>query len=221
LVSSGELNLGGCLLVAVVAALLADAIWYGIGRVKGAGVLHLMCRLSWKPDSCVSKTKILFLRYGTQTLLFSKFVPGLSTLAPPLTGMTRVPFFRFVIYDTVGAALWAFAPLVAGAFLQKRVQAFQFQASSLIPYLPWICGALILGVLAWRYWNRRRYFKELRQCLQDGITAEELKQRMDRGEDVVLLDIRHEVNARAQPVAIPGAQWIPYSTLTRSPGSLL
>jgi rhodanese-related sulfurtransferase len=40
---------------------------------------------------------------------------------------------------------------------------------------------------------------------------------MDQGEDIVVLDIRNEINARAEPSAIPGAQWVPYSTLTRSP----
>ena len=217
LVSSGKLSLMGCLIVAVVAGMVADIIWYGIGRAKGARVLHLMCRLSWTPDSCVSQTKILFLRHGTKTLLVSKFVPGLDMLAPPLAGMTRIPISRFISFDTIGTTLWVLTPLLAGVYLQGWVGAFQSQTSSLPQYLLWICGTMILGVLAWRYWNRRRYLKKQRHGTKNGITSEQLKQLMDQGEDIVVLDIRNEINARAEPSAIPGAQWVPYSTLTRSP----
>ncbi len=91
LVASGTLSLTGCLIVAVIAGLVADNIWYGIGRAKGTHVLHLMCRLSWKPDGCVGKTKGMFTQHGSKTLVFAKFVPGLSVLAPPLAGSHTCP----------------------------------------------------------------------------------------------------------------------------------
>ncbi|HEY0256238.1 MAG TPA: VTT domain-containing protein, partial [Candidatus Methylacidiphilales bacterium] len=215
LVASGELSLPGCLAVAVIAALLADVIWYGIGRVRGTKVLNLMCRLSWKPDTCVSKTKTLFFQHGTKTLLFAKFVPGLSTLAPPLAGITQVPVTQFVLYDGVGAIIWALAPLIAGAYLQKSFASLQEQAYSLVPYLPWICGSLIIAVLIWRYLNRSHYMKAIRESLRGGISVDELKALIDQGQDIVVLDVRDKIDAGSNPVTLPKARWIPYSVLTQ------
>lgn len=220
LVASGELNLLGCLAVAVAAALVADIIWYGIGRVRGSRVLNLMCLLSWKPDTCVSKTKILFSQHGTKTLLFAKFVPGLSTLAPPLAGITEVPFPRFVLYDGAGTVIWALIPLVVGAYLLKSFLALQTQLYSLLNYLPWICGFLILVVLAWRYSNRSRYLRQLRAGQRKGITVGELKRLLDKGEDVIPVDVRDEINVKAKPAFLPNARWIPYGALAARIGEL-
>jgi membrane protein DedA with SNARE-associated domain len=197
LVSSGELGLAACLLTALGAALLADLIWYQIGRARGGTVLNLMCRLAWRPDTCVSKTKVAFSDNGARTLLFSKFIPGLSVLAPPLAGIARVPVGRFILYDGVGAVLWALVPLLGGSYLKWT---FAFAANEFMafrPYLPFLAGVLIVGVLAWRYWNRGRYRQNLARELTRAIEPEALKPRLDGDEDLTVLDIRDELAAPA------------------------
>jgi membrane protein DedA with SNARE-associated domain/rhodanese-related sulfurtransferase len=213
LVASGGLNMMACVGVALIAALLADNIWYGIGRAKGTSVLLLMCRLFWKPDACVNRTKILFVQYGSKTLLFAKFVSGLSTLAPPLAGITQIPFTRFILFDGLGAFIWAVPPLVVGSYLQKGLGSFEAQLSIQMPSLLVICGVVLLVILGWRYLHRRTYRNELGDALSDGIHPEELKQMIDEARDVFVLDIRDEVNVKANPVGIANASWIPYSAL--------
>jgi len=221
LVASGEMSLPACVAVAVAAALLADGIWYSVGRARGSKVLNLMCRLSWRPDTCVSKTKNAFSVLGPNALLFAKFVPGLSTLAPPLAGITQVAIPRFVLYDGAGTVIWALIPLVAGTYLQDLFAAWETKAYSLIPYLPWICGSLIVGVLIWRYVNRTKYMQALRiSLLHGGIQPEELKSLIDAKQDLVVLDIRDEISAKALPVTLPQARWIPYRALTERLGEL-
>jgi membrane protein DedA with SNARE-associated domain/rhodanese-related sulfurtransferase len=214
LVATGELSLPACLGVALVASLLADGIWYSVGRTKGGKVLNLMCKLSWRPDTCVSKTKNAFSALGINTLLFAKFVPGLSTLAPPLAGITQIPVVKFVLYDGAGIIIWALVPLVGGVYVQKMFVTLETQAYSLIPHLPWICGTLIIAVLAWRYINRTRYMKAIRFSLLGGINPEELKNLLDEDKDITVVDVRDEISAKASPVILPKARWIPYSVLT-------
>jgi len=102
---------------------------------------------------------------------------------------------------------------VGGAYLQKSFESLESQAYSLIPYLPWICGFLILAVLAWRYINRNRYMKALRSNLRSAIGAEELKSMLDDGKELTVIDVRDEISAKATPVILPKARWIPYRTL--------
>ena len=94
------------LLLGVIASLIADLLWYEIGRRRGGQVLEWLCRIALEPDSCVRKTERIFDRHGGRSLLLAKFVPGLNTAAPPLAGMLRMPLWRFLLLDAMGAILW-------------------------------------------------------------------------------------------------------------------
>src|SRR5262245_50252224 len=104
LAAAGRLSLAGAVGLSVLGTLVADLAWYGAGRVRGAQVLGLLCRISLEPDSCVRQTENAFLRYGLRFLLFAKFVPGLGTLGPPLAGASGVGVLRFAYYGDRGAS---------------------------------------------------------------------------------------------------------------------
>jgi membrane protein DedA with SNARE-associated domain len=107
LAAAGRLSLPGAVGLGVLASLVADLIWYTVGRLRGSRVLGLLCRVSLEPDTCVRRTENVFLRHGVRFLLFAKFVPGLGTVGPPLAGIVRVGVLRFAIYSGAGAFLWA------------------------------------------------------------------------------------------------------------------
>src|ERR1017187_4546936 len=69
------------LLAVVAACLISDSSWYALGRRYGNRVIRLLCKLSLESSICVAKTDGYLVRRGAETLLFAKFVPGLSTVA--------------------------------------------------------------------------------------------------------------------------------------------
>src|SRR5436309_14448683 len=75
----GGLRLVDVLAVSVAASLLADSLWYLLGRRLGPGVLKTLCRISLSPASCVRQTSAAFERWGMPSLLVAKFIPGFST----------------------------------------------------------------------------------------------------------------------------------------------
>ena len=83
LAGAGRMNLLASLFCSILAAMAADLLWFYLGRSRGIQVLRLLCRISLEPDSCVRRTEGVFSSRGAGTLLFSKFVPGLNTVAPP------------------------------------------------------------------------------------------------------------------------------------------
>ena len=82
LAAAGKINPAVALALIVAACLLADLVWYSLGRRLGARVLRLLCRISLEQDSCVRRTEDVFIRYGVRSLLVTKFIPGLGAVAP-------------------------------------------------------------------------------------------------------------------------------------------
>ena len=93
-------------MVALAACLIADNIWFQLGRNRGGKVLHFLCRITLEPDSCVRRTENAFVRYGLNALLVSKFIPGLNAVAARLAGSSGTTRMRFLLFDTTGALLW-------------------------------------------------------------------------------------------------------------------
>ena len=153
-------------LAAVLAAcILADSLWYALGRRYGNSVLKLLCRLSLEASTCVTKTESYFTRRGPVTLLFAKFVPGLSTVAAPIAGQTGMPYSRFLLWDIAGSIVWAESYLLSGRFFgdlaQRSTRFFQYLSHFALV----IFVLLVLGSMAYRVWKNRRFLIDLRARL--------------------------------------------------------
>jgi membrane protein DedA with SNARE-associated domain len=199
---SGRLSLSLILLVSIVASLLADTLWYELGRRKGVRVLNFLCRVSLEPDSCVRRTEQVFGRYGARSLLVSKFVPGLTTAAPPLAGIFGMRLPRFLTFAGLGALLYAGAYAGLGYLFSAQIERL---AEGVLVLGEWavllIAGGFALFILG-KLWQRQRFLHRLRTAR---ITPEELKERLDRGDDLVVVDLRHALDLDAEPHHIPGA----------------
>jgi membrane protein DedA with SNARE-associated domain len=84
--------------VRLASALAADIVWFCFGRARGKRVLRFISRVSLEPDSCVRQTEKAFIKYGLNTLLIDKFVPGLYAVAAPLAGDSGVGVVRFLAW---------------------------------------------------------------------------------------------------------------------------
>lgn len=202
LAGAGRLSLVVSLCTVVSAALLADGLWYELGRRRGNRVLHWLCRISLEPDSCVRRTEGVFARHGARSLLVAKFLPGLSTVAPPLAGVFGMRLARFLLFDAAGALLWAGSFLGLGFAFSGEIERIAERALSLGGALFALLAGALAAYIGWKFLARRRFLRELRIAR---ITPEELKQKLDAGEDLVIVDLRHVLDFGALPEMIPGA----------------
>jgi membrane protein DedA with SNARE-associated domain len=198
----GQLDLRGALGLVVLSALLADLAWYQTGRRRGASILRLLCKISLEPDTCVRRTEDLFARHGARTLLVAKFVPGLNAAATPLAGVIGMPIARFLLHDAAGVLLWAGSYLFAGYAFAGQLEIVAVQAARLGGGLLALLLSLFAGWLVWKWNDRRRLIRQLRIAR---IRAWELKEMLDAGENVVIVDLRGEMDYAADPRTIPGA----------------
>jgi membrane protein DedA with SNARE-associated domain len=105
----------------VAACLVADLIWFYLGRQRGNRVLRVLCRISLHPDSCVGRTQAIFSRFGVGGIMAAKFLPGLGLIFPPLAGMNGMSSGRFVFYDLLGSMMYAGCFLLLGLLFSNQL----------------------------------------------------------------------------------------------------
>jgi membrane protein DedA with SNARE-associated domain len=162
LLAAGALSAGGKLnpVLAVgltaMAALIADSLWFYVGRRGGERVLRLFCRLSLARNSCVERTRDFFARLGLQTLVAAKFLPGLGAVMPPLAGALGMSTRRFLLFDGLGSLFYAAFYILAGFLFHNQLgQAVavlnELGLSALLLVL-----ALVIGYIAFKYARGRK-----------------------------------------------------------------
>ncbi len=200
--TAGKFNLPLGLAATVAACLLADVIWFYLGRYRGNQVLGLLCRISLEPDSCVRRTQNVFTKYGLRGVLVAKFVPGMSTVAPPLAGMSKISVEQFLLVDGVGSLLYGGCLLGLGYVFNRQIE----QIGAAFARIGGSALGLIIAVavifIAYRYWQRQRLLHELRMAR---ITAVELRKMLDAGEAPLIFDLRSSAAVEEDPVLIRGA----------------
>ncbi|MBS0367883.1 MAG: VTT domain-containing protein [Proteobacteria bacterium] len=185
--AAGPDGLGKLLAVAVLASVLADWAWYGAGKVFGYRVLAGLCRLSINPASCVSQTEARFIRWGLSSLVVAKFIPGFSTVAPPIAGALRMNLGGFLLAAAAGAALWAGAALGAGWVLKEAVQAAILALDEHMGRALVVLGLLAGAWLGWKLWQKYRFRQ---QCAIAHITPAELLEALESSDRPLVLDLR-------------------------------
>jgi membrane protein DedA with SNARE-associated domain len=183
----GHFNIATALALSSLAALAADLIWFQLGRVRGESILGVLCRISLEPDSCVRLTHQAFDRYGPASLLFCKFVPGLSTVAPPMAGSSGMSLGRFVLLDFAGSSLWAGAFLTTGwLFRRETERALEILSQLGIGFFVALVAPPLLWLL-WKYVQRRAWFARVKV---PRVRPDELRAMLASGEPPMVFDLR-------------------------------
>lgn len=194
-------HLSQALTVATLASVLADAIWYWLGTLFGYRVLAGLCKLSINPGSCVSQTEARFIRWGVSSLVLAKFIPGFSTVAPPIAGALRMSLLGFLLAAGAGASLWAGLALGAGWVLRGAVQV---AISSLDEHTGRALLAVLLAFCIWLGWKLWQKYRFRKYCSIPHITPAELIDAQGSAQRPLLLDLRGATMI-AETGPIPGA----------------
>lgn len=202
LVAEGSVQVVPLALTVVVASLMGDLPWYFAGRRYGYRVLRTVCRISVEPDSCVKQTENIFTRWGPASLVFAKYVPGFSTVAPPLAGAMHLSLPAFISYSAMAAALWALVPAVGGFFFHREVDRLLAALESMGTGAVIVIAAAALAYVAAKAIERYLLIRFLRMVR---ISVADLRRMLDGGPQPVILDARSALAREAEPRRIPGA----------------
>jgi membrane protein DedA with SNARE-associated domain len=217
MVGAHRLNFGFALFTCTLSTIVADCLWYELGRRKGSKVLHFLCRISLEPDSCVRRTEGLFEKQGARSLLLAKFLPGLGAVATPLAGIFQMRIRKFLLYDILGVLLWLCTYMSLGFFFTKEIERIAQNAKALGSWMVVLLIAAFIAYISYKFVARQRFIRNLRI---GRITVAELKQKIDAGEPISIVDLRHDLDFEADPETIPGALHLDSKELSEKKGLL-
>jgi membrane protein DedA with SNARE-associated domain/rhodanese-related sulfurtransferase len=189
-------------LVAAAAAVIADTFWYLLGRRYGTRVLRTLCRISLSPDSCVRQTESIFERFGPASMLFAKFVPGFASVSTALAGAMRLTYWKFVLFDLLGALLWVGLAVGLGYLFRDAIGEVLETLQSLGKWGLLLVAAALAAWIAAKWWQRYLLVKQLRM---DRVSVDELKSMLDAETVGMILDVRSPLSQAASG-RIPGAR---------------
>jgi membrane protein DedA with SNARE-associated domain len=147
-------------MVAVGAMLLGDSLLYILGGYMGWNLLGFLCRVSVNPETCILRSAESFYKRGRATLVVAKFIPGVNTMAPPLAGSMKMPFWQFLGLDSLGACAYALAYGTAGFLFHDFIKTIArgFQAAGHAVEI--VVAVAIIAFIIYRatlYWKHRVY----------------------------------------------------------------
>lgn len=185
---------------AVMACLVADNVWFWLGRSHGRRVLATVCKVSLSPDTCVRQTDDLIRRHGAPLLLVAKFIPGVSAVAIPSSAASGLSYPRFVAFDAVGAVAWSGAYLGAGMIFSREVNRVLDRMSVVGSWSLVIFGAAIGLYVLGKVLQRRR-LKRLHRLVR--ISPEETSQLLADEPDALIVDARSQLAREQDTRALP------------------
>lgn len=191
----------------LLACLLSDSTWFWLGRRYGTRIVEVLCRMSLEAATCITRTEGNLSRRGAVTLLFAKFVPGLSTMAAPLAGQAGMSYRAFLLFDMAGTLGWASAWLFGGRFLGELVERSNHLFALLARFAVGIVLLMVVVVVLVRYIRRVRFVRELRGLrLEPAQLMAMIKDAERQGlQPPFIVDLRHPLDVLSDPLVLPYA----------------
>ncbi|MFZ0418767.1 MAG: DedA family protein [Candidatus Sulfotelmatobacter sp.] len=150
--SERDLQLGWIVVLGTLAATVGDNLGYAIGNYGGRPLLERYRNVFRIRDVALARGERLFERYGSVTILFSRFVFGMRVIAGPLAGVLRMPWERFAVFNFIGAGLWVGAISFAGYFFGGRWRALMY----FMKRFDLVLAASFVAVVVILWWRNRK-----------------------------------------------------------------
>jgi membrane-associated protein len=110
----GALNPHLLVILLITAAVCGDNTNYWIGHFIGPKVFDKKIRFLKK--EYLDKTHAFYVKHGGKTTIIARFIPIIRTFAPFVTGIGRMNYLRFLMFDVFGGVMWVSLFIYAGFF---------------------------------------------------------------------------------------------------------
>ena len=146
LAAQGTLNIIMVVVAGTAGSVLGALMWYYIGKLIGEERLRGFARkhgrwLTLSPKE-VDASIAWFDRHGWKAVLVGRMIPGVRTLISVTAGIADMPMTPFLLYTTLGSAIWT-------AFLAAAGYLLQSQYDKVAGWVNPVSTAILVGALGW------------------------------------------------------------------------
>ncbi len=120
LASAGYLEFVPLLIVTFVCAVVGDQVGYYTGKKFGPRIFSRQDS-RWLNPLHIKKAQDFYDKYGKKTIILSRFIPFVRTVAPIMAGVGLMNYKTFITYNIAGGALWALGMTSLGYFLGSTI----------------------------------------------------------------------------------------------------
>lgn len=147
--STHQLNIFIVTAIAVAAATGGDNLGFAVGRHAGRPLLVRYRHLFHISPEVIDKGEQLVQRRGAVAVFLARFIAGLRFLAGPLAGILHMPWWRFLVFNALGAVAWV-------ATISSLAYFFGPALESALQNSGWVIAVVIIGAAACYFWRSRR-----------------------------------------------------------------
>lgn len=153
----GEYWVGSAITWATVGSVTGALVMYWLGRAWGQERLgRAFDRIPLTSHHDVDRAVAWFDRHGRSAIFFGRLVPGVRSLISIPAGIQRMPMAQFLIYTTLGSAVWNTALVLSGFFLGNRYTLVQRYIDDFGMLVAIVIGGLVLWFFGKRIIRRIR-----------------------------------------------------------------
>ncbi|WP_407929448.1 DedA family protein [Herbidospora solisilvae] len=119
--AKGDLSLTAVLIWTTVGSVVGAVALYAVGAMLGEErMMRLAAKLPLIKLSDIEKTQAWFARHGRKTVFFGRMIPIFRSLISIPAGVTRMPMATFLLFTTLGSAIWNTVFVLAGYYLGEN-----------------------------------------------------------------------------------------------------
>jgi membrane-associated protein len=118
--AQGKLSLASVILVVALAAIAGDNVGYHIGKRYGRQLFRKPDGLIFRQEY-VQRAERFYERFGSRTMLIAHFVPVVRTFVPPVAGVAKMDYPKFVVFDAIGDTAWAIIVTLIGYWFGTKI----------------------------------------------------------------------------------------------------
>lgn len=107
---------GLLIVLLTIAAVTGTCVGYYFGIWAGSRLKNRKENFFYK-KRYLEMTEDFYQRYGLLTFIVGRYLPIIRTFVPILSGIIRIPFARFFVFNVLGALCWIVTLVMAGHWL--------------------------------------------------------------------------------------------------------
>ncbi len=145
----GVFNFVPLVVIALLANIISDSAWYGLGRILPADRVSAKFDLN-RNSRLLDRISYLFDKYHLKFLIFYRFIYGARAITRIMYGVKRVPYGRYVLASLAGLVTWLAVVLPIGFLIGTSVESLQEGFHKFGFVVGFLIGLVVLALLVER-----------------------------------------------------------------------